>query len=207
MCIFASKSCNFNIDIDMPTINFKKLFREKADKAFIEKAQIIAPTIFDIPVNEKEVMYNTELQNNSVITVVDKTYTSSPFVRISDRIYFHLYNLNGSDIRLVLYIISLLKFNSNIIEIDKQKAAKAIGLTENTLRNTISNVIKANILVATDEDNIFVINHNIIFKGDYNEFIKNYIGLYDALPAEKDGFGRIKLKEIRKAEKAIQVNI
>lgn len=207
MPIFALKSCKFDIDIDMPTINFKKLFREKADKAFIEKAQIIAPTIFDIPVSEKEVMYNTELQNNSVITVVDKLYSSSPFVRISDRIYFHLYNLNSSDIRLVLYIISLLKFNSNIVEIDKQKAAKAIGLTESTLRNTIGNIIRANILVATDEDNIFVINHNIIFKGDYNEFIKNYIGLYDALPAEKDGFGRIKIKEIRKAEKAIQVNI
>ena len=59
MCIFALKSCNFNIDIDMPTINFKKLFREKADKAFIEKAQIIDPNILDIPVHEKELMYNT----------------------------------------------------------------------------------------------------------------------------------------------------
>lgn len=191
----------------MPQINFKKLFKDKAEKAFIDKAQIIAPTIFDIPVSEKEVTYNTELQNNSVISVVDKTYTSTPFVRVSDRIYFHLYNLNASDIRLVLYIIGLLKFNSNIIELDKLKASRAIGITEATLKNTIANVIKANILVATDEDNIFVINHNIIFKGDYNEFIKNYIGLYNALPAEKDGFGRIKLKNIRYAEKAIEVNI
>lgn len=191
----------------MPQINFKKLFKDKAEKAFIDKAQIIAPTIFDIPVSEKEVVYNTELQNSSVISVVDKTYTSSPFVRVSDRIYFNLYNLNASDIRLVLYIIGLLKFNSNIIEIDKLKASRAIGITEATLKNTIANVIKANILVATDEDNIFVINHNIIFKGDYNEFIKNYIGLYNALPAEKDGFGRIKLKNIRYAEKAVEVNI
>lgn len=191
----------------MPQINFKKLFRERAERAFIEKSQIIAPTVFDIPISEKEVIYNTELQNNSIISVIDKTYTSTPFVRISDRIYFHLYNLNASDIRLVLYIIGLLKFNSNIIELDKLKASKAIGITEATLKNTIANVIKANILVATDEDNIFVINHNIIFKGDYNEFIKNYIGLYHTLPAEKDGFGRIKLKNIRYAEKAIEVNI
>lgn len=186
----------------MPQINFKKLFRERAERAFIEKSQIIAPTVFDIQISEKEVTYNTELQNNSVISVIDKTYTSTPFVRVSDRIYFHLYNLNASDIRLVLYIIGLLKFNSNIIELDKLKASKAIGITEATLKNTIANVIKANILVATDEDNIFVINHNIIFKGDYNEFIKNYIGLYHTLQAEKDGFGRIKLKNLRYAEKS-----
>ena len=181
----------------MPTIDFKKLFREKADRSFEDKAQTIVPTIFEIPITQKEVEYNTKLQNDAIISVCTTNYVSTPFVRVNENIHFHICNLNGSDIRLILYIIGLLKFNSNIIKIDKEKAAKTIGLTVATLKNTICNVVKANIIANTDEEDIFIINHNIIFKGDYSEFIKNYIGLYDGRPGEKDGYGRIKIKDLR----------
>lgn len=64
----------------------------------------------------------------------------------------------------------------------------------NTCINAVSSLTnKANtqIIVKTTIKGLFVVNHKLIFKGDYEKFKKRYYLLYNNEPAKLDDKGRI----------------
>lgn len=126
----------------------------------------------------------TKTKSNNIDGVkvdLTKEYTNEPFIQYSPianyRILRDMKNFNAigrkkevssdSAVKLLMYIISILKRDSNFVILDKDKVMKYTGIGKNGYHPTIRILNKLNILVKVKNfDNCYIINHNMIYNGD-----------------------------------------
>lgn len=83
-------------------------------------------------------------------------------------------NLNKSSYELLWYIIKIIEFNSNAVKFTKEEAAKQLNVSVNTIDNCIEDLCNNDIMCKTDIRSTFIINHNVIFKGNLVDFMILY---------------------------------
>lgn len=95
----------------------------------------------------------------------------------------------------MFYVINNLEWNSNIVHLDYEEVNKEIPMSLRFYTDSIANLRRYNLIASVDIDNnTYVINHNAMFFGDFNQFIETYNKLYDGKYAPVNKYNKINLR-------------
>lgn len=162
------------------------LFETKATKEYVNKcseiiqkdiAKII-PTNFslDIEIDEKEVL--NSVINNYQINLT-KNITKGLKYGIAGSLFDILAPILPREVFLLVSYIRLnIEYNSNYVRITEKEFIGFSGLQRNKFYDAINSAIKNKIISSTTRKSIYVVNHNMIFKGNLGEFIVKYKNKY-----------------------------
>lgn len=183
-----------------------------------ELRNMIAMT--DYSMNYKEVVsemtYKVDSESETEIVVKTPRVETSEFVKISDRLLSIINNdfkkgdnnciiddrINGDDEAkdihldpychtLLFFILNRIEYYSNTITFKINDAVNSTGICKNSVINSINKLHKKGIITKTNSQSLYVINHNLMFKGDIIKFVRQYNKLYEGKYAKKDDNGRI----------------
>lgn len=177
----------------MPELNFKVKVQPKMikrDKVIVGEV-IQSPFWKDIELGKRNIVSDEA----SLIEVYKGFYKRDCFIQLSKNLIDTIIRDNNSIniINLILYIASNIKFNSNkiILNGNTDEMIKMFG--KNHLSRYIDILEDKNIIKRTDKQSVYVVNHNMIFKGNYFDFIKTYKQIYGDIGTNIDIKGRVKL--------------
>ena len=86
--------------------------------------------------------------------------------------------LLGTQLKTLFYVINNLEWNSNIVEIDYAEMHNLIKVNLRVITSAITYFCDNNIICRTDIRGIFIVNHNLVFRGNIEQFYKTYIAFY-----------------------------
>lgn len=161
----------------------------KASYKFEERQNIIkslvAPTL-----NAARLVFGDKRDTITKISeeryFVDSRYTYTNYAMITNNLTNAIKTFNNADIKVLSAIIDSINYNSNIIHISYGELKDMTNINSNdTIFNSLCNLIDNNIIYRTDIQSTYVINHTMMFKGDYDTFVKIYNDMYsDVSPDE-----------------------
>lgn len=185
----------------MPEINFnREVLKAKAKRAakrvsfkasykFEERQNIIkslvAPTL-----NAARLVFGDKRDTITKISeeryFVDSRYTYTNYTMITNNLSNAIKTFNNADIKVLFAIINSINYNSNIIHITYNDIRDLTNIvSDETIFNSLCNLVDNNIIYRTDIKSTYVINHTMMFKGDYDTFVKIYNDMYsDVSPDE-----------------------
>lgn len=185
----------------MPEINFnREVLKAKAKRAakrvsfkasykFEERQNIIkslvAPTL-----NAARLVFGDKRDTITKISeeryFVDSRYTYTNYAMITNNLSNAIKTFNNADIKVLFAIIDSINYNSNIIHITYGDIRNLTNIvSDETIFNSLCNLVDNNIIYRTDIKSTYVINHTMMFKGDYDTFVKIYNDMYsDVSPDE-----------------------
>jgi len=185
----------------MPEINFnREVLKAKAKRAakrvsfkasykFEERQNIIkslvAPTL-----NAARLVFGDKRDTITKISeeryFVDSRYTYTNYTMITNNLSNAIKTFNNADIKVLFAIIDSINYNSNIIHITYNDIRDLTNIvSDETIFNSLCNLVDNNIIYRTDIKSTYVINHTMMFKGDYDTFVKIYNDMYsDVSPDE-----------------------
>ena len=169
-----------------------KAYAEKVSKVAEEDASKIVPTNFslDIEIEEKEIL-NT-IANNYQLSL-NKTCTKGVKYSIAGELFDIIAPLlKRETLLLASYIRINIIYNGNYVEITEKDFIGYAGLQRNCFYNAINDAINNKLIARTTRKSIYVVNHNMIFKGNLGEFIAKYKIKYPE-GAKVDANGKILL--------------
>ena len=139
-----------------------KIYANKVASYAEEDAAKIIPTKFslDIEIEEKEIL-NSIVNNYQVY--INKSCTKGI-----------TYKLRRDTLLLASFIRLNIIYNGNYVEITEKDFIQFSGLQKNCFYNAIEDAINNKIIARTTRKSIYVVNHNMIFKGNLGEFIAKY---------------------------------
>lgn len=140
-----------------------KIYANKVASYAEEDAAKIIPTKFslDVEIEEKEIL------NKSCTKGVKYSIAGELFDLIA-------YKLRRDTLLLASYIRLNIIYNGNYVEITEKDFMQFSGLQKNCFYNAIEDAINNKIIARTTRKSIYVVNHNMIFKGNLGEFIAKY---------------------------------
>lgn len=169
-----------------------KAYAEQVSKIAEEDAARIVPTKFslDIEIEEKEIL-NT-IANNYQLSL-NKTCTKGIKYCIAGELFDIIAPLlRRETLLLASYIRLNVVYNGNYVEINEKDFIGFTGLKRDCFYNAITDAIANKLIAKTTRKSIYVVNHNMIFKGNLGEFIAKYKIKYPN-GAKVDSFGKILL--------------
>lgn len=157
-------------------VSFRASFKFEEQQNTIKS--LVAPTL-----NAARLVFGDKRDTITKITeekyFVDNRYTYANYAMITNNLSGAIKNFTNSDIRVLFAIIDSLNYNSNIIHITYEDLKKSTNLvSDETIWNSLCELIDNNIIYRTDIKSTYVINHTMMFKGDYNTFVKIYNDMY-----------------------------
>lgn len=184
--------CNIiNLIKVMPTLNFAskatKNFAKKYAAKLEEKAAKVVPTPFSLDFEEIEKQIILTLKDNKE----QEFHSTTKNIKVGN---FCIVLQNFGVVApmwyskcimsayLVAYIIRHLKMNTNIIEIQENEFCAFANCARQSFYNAIDAVIRPEcnkpctgdtlaLLARTTKKGIYVVNHNFIYRGNYDEFV------------------------------------
>lgn len=163
----------------------------------------IAPTTFPVEYikgKDKSQEYYDE-KGKSVILNQEGKLRREPFGLISVNLFDYVLDFTATELKILLYINKTIKPNTNIYSFDIDDLANKLNTTNGAVRKAISEFIgykTKDIILKTNCNNVYIINHNKIFKGDFDNFVTHYHELYKDTVVGYDDKGRIVIKSINK---------
>lgn len=171
----------------MPVFN-PKLFKanniiNKAKTTFtegiVENAKIISDNIVPSPF----IMDRIKIQYQTYDDIINKIITKEYYLNREFscvEVYFSniIDNLSSSGIRILCKVIGLLQLNKNYIYLPTKVLEVLCKLNVKSVVKGVNELITNKVLARTNRKGIYVINHNIIFKGDYKKFEETYNALF-----------------------------
>lgn len=151
-----------------------KTYANKVAKRAEEDAAKIMPTNFslDIEVEEKEIL-NT-IANNYQLALT-KSCTKGIKYSIAGEIFDLIAPLlSRATLLLASYIRINIIYDGNYVEISEKDYIGFSGLKRNCFYEAIDEAIKNKIIARTTRKSIYIVNHNMIFKGNVGEFVAKY---------------------------------
>lgn len=151
-----------------------KIYANKVASYTEEDAAKIIPTKFslDIEIEEKEIL-NSIVNNYQVY--INKSCTKGVKYNIAGELFDLIaYKLRRDTLLLASYIRLNIIYNGNYVEITEKDFMQFSGLQKNCFYNAIKDAINNKIIARTTRKSIYVVNHNMIFKGNLGEFIAKY---------------------------------
>lgn len=161
----------------------------KFKDAVIKKVNIIAPTTYSVEYETKTITSETNIFNRYV-TWKTETIKHDTFITVSHKLVYLMLEMQDTERKAVLNILNCLKFNSNIIHLSSDDK-KNISKSKQYAVRAIGALKRYDIIKGTTEPGTFVINHNLMFLGDLNEFVRNYKAIYDDIEIQTTKDGRI----------------
>lgn len=149
---------------------------------------------FDEPELKTVVLTNDEA---AIYKIVTKIYNRESYVQISNQFTKVLRKIKdyGVLIELVSLIMEKIDFDTNKIYLkSNDEDVLSIIKYSNNFSRYIDKLEELDILVRTTKRGLYVVNHNMIFKGSYPTFISRYIAIYKD-KVDKNIEGKIELRK------------
>uniref|UniRef100_A0AAU8MHF6 Replication protein n=1 Tax=Geladintestivirus 3 TaxID=3233135 RepID=A0AAU8MHF6_9CAUD len=164
------------------------------------KKEIIVPTIFNIDYNincGKEREFTAD-DCDAVFKFISDTKIKRESYCTNDNLYLLIEDMNILQVRIILYIAAKLKYNSNVFEANYDEMSKELNVSSKTVMNNFVSLCDGynQIISKTNRPKTYLINHNVIFKGKLEEFIRDYKVMYDGRKASFDDKGRVIIDKI-----------
>ena len=171
----------------MPVFN-PKLFKasniiNKAKTTFTEDIVENAKRISDNIVPSPFIMDRTKIQYQTYDDIINKIitkeyYLNREFACVENYFATIIDNLSSSGIRILCKVIGLLQLNKNYIYLPTKVLEVLCKMDVKSIVKGINELITNRIFARTNRKAIYIINHNIIFKGDYKKFEETYNTLF-----------------------------
>lgn len=112
--------------------------------------------------------------------VASKSYNRTPYFICSMDMILVINKMYRKTCLLLNYIINNIKYNENFITLTNKDILDIIGgKFPNEASKATRELVQAGIIAKSKtKKNTYIINHNYIFKGSYNNFIHQYINKY-----------------------------
>lgn len=75
---------------------------------------------------------------------------------------------------ICIHICKNIDFNSNVIKFTEKDIIDEYSISVETFYNGLNILYNLDVIKATTRKSVYIINHNIIFKGSIGDFIKEY---------------------------------
>ena len=157
------------------TITKQEIAKQAAEDD-IELSNRIVQTIFTLRTEESSIDLLSATSDEFEILCKKIKYPNS-FSILSRRILHFMCNTNDATKTLICYIAANIEYMSNKIEITED-ILNQTNLTYKKLKVAIRNLRDNEFIISTTKKGLYVVNHNHIFFGDYNKFVRAYIKLY-----------------------------
>lgn len=151
---------------------------------------LIKPTIFPFNVNPRDYDNSdafSELQKIAnkygirlAIIEDEKIRYTGSFLQIYFEGMSSLRYLKTYGLSMLNYIYRNIKFGSNWIVLNQSKIANELNVPQPRISDGIRQLIETSFIAKAtgDNANVYIINHNMMFMGDRNKFIADYIKMY-----------------------------
>ena len=183
------------IEIANPKMNAnKRRYINKASENYDKAASKVIKTIFTLNTNrnkDSEEVYEGvkgQILLNKIGKIKRKSYHT-----VNDDFWIYIEDLNPQQVVLLIYISCHLDYNSNVFVADYDQISKDLHLSLSRTKNLFTELlaIPNQIIVKTNIAKVYLINHNVLFRGSYDEFIDIYNELYDGEQACFDDKNRV----------------
>lgn len=175
----------------MPTFKYAKpIINKKIEDTKIILAKIV-PSPFFI---ERELRDSNIVESEAArIRVVQSFYERHGYAQMSIDLLTYMIHCNSNKLMNLIFLIAIkLNFNSNKIVLKgSSEDIKSIISDESNLHKYIIELEKQNIIRRTTKNNVYVVNHEMIFKGSYSDFIKTYLDTYKTTGVMLDSNGKV----------------
>ena len=155
-----------------------------------QEASKIMPTTFNLDYDSVTKSCFDEVVNDYMISLGKDYVKKEPFSIISIALTLNFPKLSRPALIIVGYIASKIQFDSNYIELKEKDFAGYSGLCNKSFFDGIKELVDIKVLAITNRKCMYVVNHNMIFKGNLEKFIATYNELYGK-PCVVDEQGRI----------------
>lgn len=156
----------------------------------VQEASKIMPTTFNLDYDYVTKCCFDDVVNGYMISLGKDYVKKEPFSIISIALTLNFPKLSRPALLLVGYIASKIQFDSNYIELKEKDFAGYSGLSNRSFFDGIKELTEIKVLAITNRKCMYVVNHNMIFKGNLEKFIATYNELYGK-PCIVDEQGRI----------------
>lgn len=128
----------------------------------------IAPTPFDV---------NNNYVGKSIANR-NKGFDKIRYYNISNILISLINNATVTQLKTLFYIINTLEWNSNIVYLDYDVIANELNVGHRAIIDAIAFLCNNSIVCRTDIKGLFVVNHNLVFRGSIEQFYKIYTAFY-----------------------------
>lgn len=128
----------------------------------------IAPTPFDV---------NNNYVGKSIANR-NKDYDKIRYYDISNILISLIKDTTGTQLKTLFYVINNLEWNSNIVYLDYDIIADELNVGRRAIIDAITFLCNNSIICRTDIRGVFVVNHNLVFRGNIEQFYKTYTAFY-----------------------------
>lgn len=183
------------IEIANPKMNAnKRRYINKASENYDKAASKVIKTIFTLNTNrnkDSEEIYEG-LKGQILLNKLGKIKRKS-YHTVNDDFWIYIEDLNPQQVVLLIYISCHLDYNSNVFVADYEQISKDLHLSLSRTKHLFTELlaIPNQIIVKTNIAKVYLINHNVLFRGSYDEFIDIYNELYDGEQACFDDKNRV----------------
>lgn len=165
------------------------------------KKELIVPTIFNINYSKnpgKEHELTSEDSDAIFKFISDSKIKRESYYCANDNLYLLVEDMSITQVRIILYIAAKLKYNSNVFVADYTEISKELNVSTNTIQRSFIDICESynQIIIKTNKPKTYLINHNVIFKGKLEDFIRDYNVMYDGQKANFDDKGRVIIDSI-----------
>lgn len=157
------------------TITKNEIAKQAAEDD-LELSNRILQTVFSIRTEETSIDLLSATSDEFEI-LCKKVRFPNTFSILSKKILNFMCNANDSVKTLICYIAANIEYMSNKIELNEDVINRTT-LNYEKLKVAIRVLKENEFIISTTKKGLYVINHNHIFFGDYNKFVKAYIKLY-----------------------------
>ena len=183
------------IEIANPKMNAnKRRYINKASENYDKAASKVIKTIFTLNTNrnkDSEEIYEG-LKGQILLNKLGKIKRKS-YHTVNDDFWIYIEDLNPQQVVLLIYISCQLDYNSNVFVDDYEQISNDLHLSLSRTKNLFTELlaIPNQIIAKTNIAKVYLINHNVLFRGSYDEFIEIYNELYDGEQACFDDKNRV----------------
>lgn len=183
------------IEIANPKMNAnKRRYINKASENYDKAASKVIKTIFTLNTNrnkDSEEVYEG-LKGQILLNKLGKIKRKS-YHTVNDDFWIYIEDLNPQQVVLLIYISCHLDYNSNVFVADYEQISNDLHLSLSRTKNLFTELlaIPNQIIAKTNIAKVYLINHNVLFRGSYDEFIDIYNELYDGEQACFDDKNRV----------------
>lgn len=183
------------IEIDNPKMNAnKRRYINDASECYDKAASKVIKTVFTLNTNrnkDSEEIYEG-LKGQILLNKLGKIKRKS-YHTVNDDFWIYIEDLNPQQVVLLIYISCHLDYNSNVFVADYEQISNDLHLSLSRIKHLFTELlaIPNQIIVRTNIAKVYLINHNILFRGSYDEFIDIYNESYDGEQACFDDKNRV----------------
>lgn len=187
-------------------IDFRRAYANKAKEEFDRGTKYIKPTIFNKDYESDKISTTSFIDDiNTEVSFTKDKINSEEFIKIHPLLISNLVDKGASVIAVLGFFMQTIKYNSNCVHATSEQIASTMNISIRAVKDAIDYLCQKQVIAKTTIQSEYIINHNLIFKGSIEKFVKAYNKLYDGKYAQTDSKGKVIIsKEIVKIEKAMR---